>query len=133
MVENERILRRAVNAILAADTDTLAEVLAEDLVVHMPGRSRVSGTLRGRGAFGARVREVSGGTLTFDPHDLLGSTDHAVGIYTMRVEAPGRRTFAWRHVNVYHVRDGKIVEDGSAHRRRPAGAGAVGRVTSGAG
>jgi ketosteroid isomerase-like protein len=109
MADNETILRAALEAITAGDPVAIAEVLAEDLVVHVPGRSRVSGTHRGRGAFGARVREVSGGTLTIEVHDVLGSADHAVGIYVMRVDAPGRR-FAWRHMNVYHVRNGKIVE-----------------------
>ncbi|MGE3287246.1 MAG: nuclear transport factor 2 family protein [Pseudonocardia sp.] len=109
MADNETILRAAIDAITAGDADAIAEVLAEDMVVHVPGRSRVSGTHRGRGAFGARVREVSGGTLKIEAHDVLGSPDHAVGVYVMRVDAPGR-SFAWRHVNVYHVRAGKIVE-----------------------
>ena len=52
---------------------------------------------------------MSGGSLTIDAHDVLASAEHVVGIFVMRVEAPGR-TFTWRRVNVYHVRDGRIVE-----------------------
>lgn len=109
MTDNETILRAALAAIAAGDADALAEVMADDVVVHVPGRSRVAGTLRGRGRFGARIREVGGGNLTIDVHDVLGSADHAVGVYVMRLDAP-ERSFTWRHVNVYHVRDGKIVE-----------------------
>lgn len=109
MHNNEKVLRAALDAIAAGDTEAVADVVSEDLVVHVPGRSRLAGELHGRGAFGAKVRDLTGGTLTIEAHDVLGSDDHAVGVYTMRVECPDR-SFAWRHVNVYHIREGKIVE-----------------------
>ena len=59
-------------------------------------------------ADGVSMAQTAEGALG-EVHDVLGSADHAVGIYVMRVDAPGRR-FAWRHMNVYHVRNGKIVE-----------------------
>lgn len=109
MHDNERVLRAALDAIGSGDALAYAEVAADDLVVHVPGRSRLSGELHGRGIFGVRVRELTGGTLTIDVHDVLASDEHAVGIYTMRVQCPGR-SLEWRQVNVYHVRHGKIVE-----------------------
>ncbi|MHA6780605.1 nuclear transport factor 2 family protein [Pseudonocardia saturnea] len=109
MHANEKVLRVALDAIAAGDAAAFADVAADDLVVHVPGRSRLAGDLHGRGVFGARVRELTGGTLTIEAHDVLGSDAHAVGIYTMRVECADRR-LEWRHVNVYHIRDGKIVE-----------------------
>lgn len=109
MHSNEKVLRAALDAIAAGDQEALATVVADDLVVHVPGRSPLAGELHGRGVFGAKVRELTGGTLTIEAHDVLGSDDHAVGVYTMRVECPDR-SFEWRHTNVYHIRDGKIVE-----------------------
>lgn len=109
MHANERVLRAGLDAIYAGDAAAFARVAAEDMVVHVPGRSRLAGDLHGRGRFGARVRELTGGTLTIDVHDVLGSDDHAVGIYTVRVQCPDR-SLEWRHVNVYHIRDGMIVE-----------------------
>lgn len=109
MHNNEKVLRAALDAIASGDGQAFADVSADDLVVHVPGRSRLAGDLHGRGAFAAKVRNLSGGTLSIDVHDVLGSDDHAVGIYTMRVDCPDR-SFEWRHVNVYHLRDGKIVE-----------------------
>lgn len=106
---NEKVLRAALDAIAAGDGAAFADVAADDMVVHVPGRSRIAGDLHGRGAFGARVRELTGGSLTIDVHDVLASDDHAVGVYTMRVQCPDR-SLEWRHVNVYHIRDGKIVE-----------------------
>ncbi|MGQ0576885.1 MAG: nuclear transport factor 2 family protein [Pseudonocardia sp.] len=109
MHANETVLRAALAAIAAGDPAALAEVMAEDVVVHVPGRSRLAGDHHGRGRFGARVRELTGGALTIEVHDVLGSDAHAVGVYTMRLRCPDR-SLEWRHVNVYHVRDGKIVE-----------------------
>jgi Ketosteroid isomerase-related protein len=106
---NEKILRAALDAVAAGDGAAYAAVAADDLIVHVPGRSRLAGELHGRGVFGARVRELTGGTLTIEAHDVLASDDHAVGVYTMRVEGTDR-SLEWRHVNVYHIRDGKIVE-----------------------
>jgi uncharacterized protein len=109
MHANEKLLRSVLDAIAAGDAVALAQLMADDVVVHVPGRSRIAGDHQGRGVFRARVRELTGATLTIEPHDVLGSDDHAVGVYTMRLELPDR-TVAWKHVNVYHVRDGKIVE-----------------------
>lgn len=109
MHSNEKVLRAALDAIAAGDADALADVIADDVVVHVPGRSRLAGDLRGRGAFGRAIKELTGGIPTADVHDVLGSDAHAVGIYTYRVDCPDR-SFEWRHVNVYHVHDGKIVE-----------------------
>lgn len=106
---NEKVLRAALEAIAAGDPAAFADVAADDMVVHVPGHSRLAGDLHGRGVFGAKVRELTGGTLTIDVHDVLGSDTHAVGVYTMRVQCPGR-SLEWRHVNIYHIRDGKIVE-----------------------
>jgi ketosteroid isomerase-like protein len=109
MHPNEKVLRGALDAIARGDRAALARVVADDVIVHVPGRSPLSGELRGRGAFAARVTELTGGSLKIEPHDVLGSDDHAVGIYRMRVDCPGR-SIEWLHVNVYHVRAGKIVE-----------------------
>lgn len=106
---NEKVLRAALDALSAGDERAYADVVADEMVVHVPGRSRLAGDLHGRGVFGAKVRELTGGTLTIEVHDVLGSDAHAIGIYTMRVQCPDR-SLEWRHVNIYHIRDGKIVE-----------------------
>jgi ketosteroid isomerase-like protein len=106
---NERILRRALAALAAGDTGAVAEVIADDVVVHFPGASALAGDHRGRGALGALVRALTGNGLEVEAHDVLASDGHAVGIYRMRARRDGRPV-EWRHVNVYHIRDGKIVE-----------------------
>ncbi len=109
MHANEKVLRAALDAIAAGDADAAARAMADDMVVHVPGRSRLAGDLHGRGKLGAKIRELTGGTMSIEVHDVLASDAHAVGVYTMRVVCPDR-SLEWRHVNVYHIRDGKIVE-----------------------
>jgi len=106
---NEKILRAALDALAVGDAGALAEVIADDVVVHFPGASALAGDHRGRGALAAVVRALTGSGLEVEPHDVLASDDHAVGIYRLRARRDGR-SVEWRHVNVYHVRDGKIVE-----------------------
>lgn len=106
---NEKVLRAALDALSAGDERAYADVVADEMVVHVPGRSRLAGDLHGRGVFGAKVRELTGGALTIEVHDLLASDAHAIGLYTMRVQCQDR-SLEWRHVNIYHIRDGKIAE-----------------------
>ena len=109
MHPNEQLLRTAVEAMQNGDGERVAEVMAADVIVHLPGRSKLAGDHHGRGVLGAKIRELTGHPLRLEIHDVLGSDDHAVGVYTMTAERDGK-TVQWRHVNVYHVRDGQIVE-----------------------
>lgn len=109
MHANEKVLRAALDAIIRGDPDALADCIADDAVTHFPGSSRLAGDHHGRGALGAKIREICGKPLQIEVHDVLGNDDHAIGVYLMTAERDGRR-LTWRHVNVYHLRDGKIVE-----------------------
>jgi ketosteroid isomerase-like protein len=106
---NEQVLRGALDAITRGDQAALASFIADDAVTHFPGTSRLAGDHHGRGALGARIREITGQPLQIEVHDVLASDDHAVGAYLMTAERDGRR-LEWRHVNLYHMRSGKIVE-----------------------
>jgi ketosteroid isomerase-like protein len=53
MHSNEKVLRTALDAIAARDPVAFAEVVADDMVLHVPGRSRLAGDPRGRGAASA--------------------------------------------------------------------------------
>ena len=113
MHPNEQMLRNAVDCFVRGDLDELSQYLEEDIVVHVPGNHSLAGDYKGRDSFYAdfigRMMEITGGTFQLEPHDILASDDHAVGIYMMRAQRDGK-SYEWRHVNVYHVRDGKIFE-----------------------
>lgn len=49
MHPNEKVLRAALDAIASGDRDAVARMIAEDVLIHVPGRGPLSGELRGRG------------------------------------------------------------------------------------
>ncbi len=113
MNETERVLRTAVTAMTTGDMETLASCFADDVVAHVPGNSRISGDYKGRTEvferFIGTMMELTDGQLVLEPHDITGTEDHAVGIYTWRAVRDGKN-FEWRQVNIYHVHNGRITE-----------------------
>lgn len=94
------------------DPQGMAELMADDIVIHFPGRSPVAGDHKGKEAFFAaygKLQELSAGTLTTEPHDIVGSDDHAVALVTIRAERGGDK-IEFREAGIFHVRDGKVTE-----------------------
>jgi uncharacterized protein len=113
MYETEKVLRGAVNAMTTGDVEALPTFFADDVVVHLAGTSQLSGDYKGKAelfdGFLGKLMSLTDGQVVLEPHEILGSENHAVGIYNWRATR-GRKTFEWRQVNVYHVRGGQIVE-----------------------
>jgi hypothetical protein len=108
----EDLLRKGYEAATALDIETASEVLADDVVFHVPGNGPISGDYEGRDAvlgFFAKNHELSGGTSTIEIHDVAVTDDHAVVLQVNRAERNGK-TLEARAVGVYHIRDGKAVE-----------------------
>ncbi len=94
------------------DAEGMAALMADDIVIHCPGRTALAGDHRGRqGFFGffGRLQELSGGTLTPQVHEILGEGEHAVALIRLSAERGGRKA-DWNQANVYHVQGGKITE-----------------------
>jgi ketosteroid isomerase-like protein len=113
MYEAETVLRAAVTAMVEGDVETLKTLIADDVVNHMPGTNQISGDYKGKDQFFAdffgKLMSLTGGQIAVKPHDILGNADHAIGVYTWTATR-GDRRLEWRQVNVYHVRDGQLVE-----------------------
>jgi ketosteroid isomerase-like protein len=110
--ENEGLLRRAYEAQARGDLESYLDLLTDDFVLHVPGRSRIAGVYRGRNEVRRHFREIaelSGGTFRTEVHDAMASRDHAIGLVDARAERDGR-TVALPRVHVWHVRDGKLSE-----------------------
>ena len=109
---NAALLRKAYDAFDKGDMATLAELFAEDVVWHLPGRNPVSGVHRGRDAvFAAFAKffELSGGTLKLDDHTILADDAHAVALNRATASRQGRH-LDLLGADVFHVRNGRIVE-----------------------
>jgi hypothetical protein len=87
----------------------VGELLADDVVIHFPGRNPVSGDKRGKQevmAFFKVMMERAGvGSTPPDVHDVLASDDHAVALMTRHVGGIEASIAV-----VYEIREGRIAE-----------------------
>ncbi|MGH2728693.1 MAG: nuclear transport factor 2 family protein [Actinomycetota bacterium] len=108
---NASLMKRFFDAIVAGDRPTMAACLADDVVMHVPGKNSVSGTYKGKEQFAAamaKADEITGG-LQRELHDITASDDHVVALVGLKATRDGR-TLTWNGANVWHVRDGKLAE-----------------------
>lgn len=109
---NEAPVRRAYEAQARGDIEGYIDLLSENFVLHIPGRSQIAGDYRGKEEVRRHFREIaeiSGGTFRTEIHDILASDDHDVGLVNARAERDGRLVDLPR-VHVWHVRDGQLAE-----------------------
>jgi ketosteroid isomerase-like protein len=110
---NEVLVRGAYAAFGSGDMDTLRnQYFTEDIRWHLTGRNLLTGDYVGMAQilelFG-RVFELSGGTYSGEPHDVLANDELAVVLVTQRAEGAGKR---WEDnsVQVIHIRERKWTE-----------------------
>ncbi len=110
--QNEILLRMAYDAQARGDIDAYIDLLSEDVVFHVPGRSRIAGEYRGKEEVREHFREIrslSGGTFRTEIHDVLAGEKHVVGLVRGQAEREGAAVDLPR-VHVWHVRNGKLAE-----------------------
>jgi uncharacterized protein len=110
---NEDRTREGFAAFGRGDFDALKDQFwADDIRYHVPGRSSTSGDYEGvdqvLGLFG-QMAELTGGTVRVELHDVLANDEHAVTLFTLRAERPGKQ-LEDHVVQVAHIRDGKTTE-----------------------
>jgi ketosteroid isomerase-like protein len=110
---NEDLVREAYAAFGRGDMDALRnKYFTENVLYHVTGRSPLAGGYEGVDQvlqFFARVFEVSGGTFSFELHDVLANDEHAVALATVRGERAGKQLND-NMVQISHLRDGKAFE-----------------------
>jgi len=104
--------RARLEAFMKGDVETLASMIAEDAVWHIPGKNRFSGDFLGRDAIMGRFREMAEAGMRAsieDIHDIVGNDEHVVALVTLGAETAGG-SFRSRSVHVYHVRGEQAIE-----------------------
>ena len=104
--------RRTVDAFRAGDRETLVQLLAPDVVWHVPGANRMAGVVRGREAlfeWFERLREVTDGTFSLREHEVLGTEEHVVALSRLSAVRDGVMVPV-DVVSVFHYRDGVQLE-----------------------
>jgi ketosteroid isomerase-like protein len=116
MHENERVVRefheRQRRFYAGGDAEPLREMLADDVVWHVPGRSPIAGEHEGIEAVMAyfeRRRKLARATFRVHVREVLSSDDLVIQLAGGTAELGGAER-AWETVGVFRVRDGKIAE-----------------------
>jgi uncharacterized protein len=108
---NVETLRRIDEAQLKGDMETFIAQFTDDVVVHIPGKSKLSGTYKGKDQFvelfGKFMEAV--GEYSFEGHAYLADDEHGVSLQDSKV-TKGGKSLETRDAFISHFRDGKISE-----------------------
>jgi uncharacterized protein len=111
--ENIEVINRLASAYASADIAVIDQLLADDVVFHIPGRHPLSGTYVGKAdVFGylgrvAAMSETDDGG--FDVHSVTGDDEHVIALVTGTIEHAGVR-FVRPTVHVFHVNGTQVTE-----------------------
>lgn len=109
---NVETVRRGYEAFNKGDPETLTELIAEDVVWHVPGRSSIAGDYQGRDAtlaYFRRLDQLTDGSYQAELHVAVGDDEHVVSINHTSASR-GDRTYGENELVVFRFRDGTIVE-----------------------
>lgn len=109
---NEALVRRGYEAFNKGDVETLAGILAEDVVQYQPGRSGIAGEYRGREAtlaFYGQLAEQSGGTFRAELLEVYPNDRKAVAVHRATGERNGKRLDT-KTALVFTIANGQAVE-----------------------
>jgi ketosteroid isomerase-like protein len=100
--------RRAADAFRARDVDALRDLIADEVVWHVPGGNPLAGEIHGRESlvdWFRRLREATHDTFTLEEHDVVGNDDHVVALSTMSAVRDGQPVVV-HVISVLHYRNG---------------------------
>jgi ketosteroid isomerase-like protein len=115
--ENVANMRRAYEAFNTGDVDTLHELMDEDAVWHLPGRSSMAGDYHGRDAtlayFGQLAEETGGSFRAELQHMAADGDTRVVGIQRSTADRNGKHLDVADCI-VFELKDGRMT-DGREH------------------
>jgi ketosteroid isomerase-like protein len=104
---NVTLIRGALDEFGGGDMSALADVIADDVVWYEIGNPE---PVRGKAALAARM---TGGGVDFEitatTHDVVGNDEHVIALVNATATR-GDRILHYRTAEIFHVRDGKVVE-----------------------
>jgi ketosteroid isomerase-like protein len=116
---NAALARKGVEAFAAGDIAGATADWADDVVWHVPGNHRWSGTYTGKPAVMDFLMQSSQDTQRgIEVHDVVGNDDHVVALVRLTLTKGGASASgesAW----VMHVRDGQMKEFWAINSNQP--------------
>ena len=110
---NADLVRRLHEAQQRGDVAALMDMLADDIVWHVPGRNLLSRNYNGKAevaGFWARARELSGGTVRTELIDVLGGDGFGIALVRVFAEREGKSLGGQFQAFTYRIVHGKIAE-----------------------
>lgn len=111
MHPNEKLLRDADEAMARGDMEAFMGAHADDIVIHLGGRSSLAGTYKGKDQFQEVFAKFMERTpeYTFESHDYFANDEHGVILQRSHFKR-GAETLDTDDVFVCHFREGKVAE-----------------------
>jgi len=106
---NATVYRQTADAFRSGDLAAIAELVAEDVVWHVPGNHRRAGDLVGREAVIAWLRGLDGTGFWLREHDVFGNDTHVCALSLYGARRPGV-DIETQVVSVFHFRNGRQAE-----------------------
>lgn len=110
--KNEKLLRDQDAALEKGNMEGFWAPIADDVVVHIGGRSKIAGDLKGKAELQDRFNQFMaalGENPELQTHDILANDTHGVVLQSFRGTKNGK-TAEIRGVSIYHFGNGKITE-----------------------
>jgi uncharacterized protein len=112
-VDAREVIQHHLAAMERGDREAALALYADDVVMHVPGRSAFAGERRGREAVLAYLRaaaELAVGGIERELVDVLAGDGDRVALLLREGLRGARGELVLRRANVYTVRDGRITE-----------------------
>ena len=105
---NALAYRRTADAFRSADQAVLEQLIANDVVWHVPGTHPMAGDLQGRDQLLPWLKRLRALGFWLTEHDVFGNDDHVCALSVMGARRSGVDVHT-RVVSVFHYRDGRQV------------------------
>jgi ketosteroid isomerase-like protein len=111
MHPNEKLLRDSDEAQMRGDIDGFAAAFADDVIVHIPGRSSLAGDYKGKDQFLELFQRFleRAPEYSFEPHAYFADDEHGISLQRSHYKR-GDQTLDSNDTFVCHFRDGKVSE-----------------------
>jgi uncharacterized protein len=110
---NVDLVKKGFEAFESGDMAWMNDHMADDVVWHIGGKSKMAGAYEGKQAvleMFAKQGQILGSAPRIDVHDVVGNDQHVIAIGKASVDDPDGGTVDWLYANVFHVQDGKVTE-----------------------
>ena len=111
MHPNEQVLRDLDDAQMRGDVEGFMGYFADDVVVHVPGKSSLAGEYRGKDEFVRTFQQMMerAPDYSFQPHAYFADDEHGVSLQRSHYRR-GDESVDVNEVYIGHFRDGKMAE-----------------------